>query len=173
MLDKFWEILIWLWAKLPHFYTLQPDEGGVLLRFGKYIKTYDEGGHYIFHWPVIHTILTLTITRQLIDVDMQDILTLDGKSVCLNASVEYTISNPRKALLEVNDYDENLQEVVGDAFRESIMSLKYRECLENFEDLRLEVYNKIDKIAENQYGIDVLDVFIPTFTCNKTFRLIQ
>jgi membrane protease subunit HflK len=173
MFNKLMEVLICGLCKLPHFTTIPPDEQAVVLRFGRYLKTLDEGGHYLFHWPLIHTILTIVSTRQLIDIDKQDILTSDGHSITLNASVEYVVDEPYKALLSVNDYDENLQEVCGDYFREAIMSRTLGECITQIHEIRLEITEQLEEVASEQYGICVLKVLIPTFTKANTIRLIQ
>jgi membrane protease subunit HflK len=173
MFNKLVEVLICLTSKLPHFVTIPPDEQAIVLRFGKYVKTLDEGGHYLFHWPMIHTVMSVVCTRQLIDIDKQDILTYDGKSVVLNASIEYVIDEPYKALLSVNDYDEQLQEFAGDLFRQAIMKRDLAECIEQLEDIRLEVFEGIEKVAEAEYGLSILEVYIPTFTKGISIRLIQ
>jgi membrane protease subunit HflK len=173
MFNKLVEMLTCVISKLPHFVTIPPDEQAVVLRFGKYVKTLDEGGHYLFHWPLIHTVMQVVCTRQLIDIDKQDILTNDGRSITLNASVEYVIDNPYKALLSVNDYDESLQELAGDLFRQIIMKRSLAECIEEVEEIRMEVFEGLERVALCQYGVSVLDVYIPTFTKAITIRLIQ
>ncbi len=173
MFNKLVEMLTCVISKLPQFVTIPPDEQAIVLRFGKYVKTLGEGGHYLFHWPLIHTVMSVVCTRQLIDIDKQDILTSDGSSITLNASVEYVIDEPYKALLSVNDYDEQLQEFAGDLFRQAIMSREIEECIEQIEDIKLEVFEGLEEEADKQYGISVLEVYIPTFTRAKTIRLIQ
>jgi membrane protease subunit HflK len=167
------EVLLCVISKFPHFVTIPPDEQAVVLRFGKFLKTLDEGGHYLFHWPLIHTVMQVVSTRQLIDVDKQDILTSDMRSITLNASIEYVIDDPYKALLSVNDYDESLQEVAGELFRQAIMTRTLTECVDDIEDIKLEVFEGLEKIADSQYGVSVLEVYMPTFTKALTIRLIQ
>jgi regulator of protease activity HflC (stomatin/prohibitin superfamily) len=167
------EVLICGVSKLPQFRTIAPDEQVVLLRFGRYLKTLGVGGHYLFHWPLIHTVMTITTTRQLIDIDKQDILTSEGHSITLNASIEYVIDDPRKALLAVHDFDENLQEVAGDLFREAIMSRTLGECITQIHEIRSEITEKLGEETFEEYGIKVLRVLIPTFTKANTIRLIQ
>jgi regulator of protease activity HflC (stomatin/prohibitin superfamily) len=117
--------------------------------------------------------MTVATTRQLIDIDKQDIITSDGESIVLNASVEYVIDEPYKALLSVNDYDENLQEFAGNIFREVIMKRTLKQCVDEVDDIILEVTEQIEQVASEQYGICVLQVFVPTFTTSYTIRLIQ
>jgi regulator of protease activity HflC (stomatin/prohibitin superfamily) len=117
--------------------------------------------------------MPVVCTRQLIDIDKQDILTNDSKSITLNASVEYVIDEPYKALLSVNDYDESLQELAGDLFRRAVMSRSLQECIDETDDIVLEVIEGLEDIAASEYGISVLSVYIPTFTKAVTVRLIQ
>ena len=174
MFNKLMEVILCVISKLPHFVMIPPDEQAIVLRFGKYIKTLDEGGHYLFHWPVIHTVMQVVCTRQLIDIDKQDILTNDKQTITLNASIEYVIDEPYKALLSVNDYDEQLQEFAGDLFRKVIMEYSDLDAvIESIEDIKLEVFEGLEKVAAEQYGISVLEVYIPTFTRANTIRLIQ
>jgi regulator of protease activity HflC (stomatin/prohibitin superfamily) len=170
MLDRLFDILIWCFKKLPHFYTLPPDESAAVLRFGKYLKTYNKGGHYIFHWPVIHRILPIVVTRQLIDIDMQDIMTMDHKTITLNASIEYVVTDPRKALLSVNDYDENIQEMGGDIFRHLFMSNKMEDI-----DIEAIIKSTLLQLSEKaqKYGVTIIDVYVPTFTNGRAIRLIS
>src|SRR5579864_1440541 len=52
-------LVIWL---LTGLYTVQPDERGVVLRFGKYVGESQSGLNY--HWPYpIESVLTPKVTR--------------------------------------------------------------------------------------------------------------
>ncbi len=171
-MNKFWEILGWLLKILPRFTTIPPDEGAVVTRFGRPVKTLDEGGHYIFTWPIIHTIETIQMTRQIVDVPTQDVLTKDKIDVCMNVSVEYVISDPYKAIYGVEDFDECLQELTGDVAREVVNENSFHFCLDHMDKILLRIFEKIEKKAE-LYGVDVLEVHMPTFTTGYTIRLIQ
>ncbi|MBW8002559.1 MAG: hypothetical protein FVQ80_11135 [Planctomycetes bacterium] len=166
------EVLKWLTKILPRFITMLPDEGGVLIRFGRYIKTLEEGGHCILIWPVIHTVESVTTTRQIVDVPTQDVLTKDRIPVCMNVSVEYVISDPYKAIYGVEDFDECLQELTGDTSRQVLNGYSFDTCVDFMHVVQLEIFEKIEKKAE-QYGVDVLEVRVPTFTKGHTIRLIQ
>ncbi len=171
-MNKLWEILAWALKILPRFVVITPDEGAVVLRFGRPVKILDEGGHYRFTWPVIEEVSTVTMTRQIIDVPTQDVLTKDRVSVCMNVSIEYIISDPYKALFGVEDFDECLQELTGDFARFVINRRDLEDCLHDMGDIKFEIFDYIEKKAE-EYGVDVLEVHVPTFTRGHTIRLIQ
>lgn len=52
-------VVVWL---LTGFYRVQPDEQGVVLRFGKYVEQTQPGLNYHLPWPV-ETALTPKVTR--------------------------------------------------------------------------------------------------------------
>ncbi len=171
-MNKLLEILEWLLKILPRFTTIPPDEGAVITRFGRPVRTLDEGGHYIFTWPVINEVTTVTMTRQIIDIPTQDVLTKDRIPVCLNVSVEYVISDPYKAIYGVEDFDKCLQELTGDAARMVINKESFDFCLVYMDRVKLVIWEAVEKAAE-EYGVDVLEVHVPTFTKGHTIRLIQ
>lgn len=171
-MGKFWEIIEWAAKILPRWVTVAPDEGAVITRFGKPSRVLDEGGHYILIWPVINEVSVVTMSRQIIDVPTQDVLTKDKVPVCMNVSVEYVISDPHKAIYGVEDFDKCLQELTGNVARASINGVDFQFCLEFLEDVQFMIFEDIEKKAE-QYGVDVLEVHIPTFTRGHTIRLIQ
>lgn len=166
------EMLKWVLKILPRFTTIGPDEGAVITRFGKPSSVLQEGGHYILTWPLIHDIMTVTMTRQIVDVPTQDVLTKDRIPVCMNVSVEYVISDPYKAIYGVEDFDECLQELTGDMAREVLNGYDFDTCVDFMHVVQLEIFEKIEKKAE-EYGVDVLEVHVPTFTKGHTIRLIQ
>lgn len=172
-MSKLWEILEWAAKILPRFTTVNPDEGAVVTRFGRCVKTLDEGGHYILIWPVIHEITTVTMTRQIIDVATQDVITSDGVSICLNASVEYVIDDPYRAIYDVNDFDDNIKELVGDAIRSIVILNEFDHLLKNSEEIPLEAQELVHKTVSDNYGVDILQIYLPTFTKGHTIRLIQ
>lgn len=173
MFDKFAEIIIFVLKKLPHFVTLEPDEVGVVLRFGRYVKTLDEGGHYRFVWPVIHKILFCTCTRQLIDVPTQSIMTADAKQLHLDVSIEYVIDNPHKTLLNCEDHDKQLQEIVGDTFREVVCEYDLADIVGDMQTIKDVVFEKVEKVADKEYGVVIIDILVPSCSVAKTIRLIQ
>ena len=173
MFDRLIDILMSCAKVIPQFKTIPPDEAGVVTRFGRYVKTLDQGGHFRFHWPIMHGIMTILVTRQLIDVPTQSCTTGDGKSVHLDASIEYVIDNPRKALLNVEDHDKQLQEIAGDTFRKVIAGCSLECCTNSMNLITDEVFEKIEEIAEKEYGVVILDILVPSFTKSRTLRLIQ
>tara|TARA_R110000868_G_scaffold189695_1_gene432871 strand:+ start:56062 stop:57288 length:1227 start_codon:yes stop_codon:yes gene_type:complete len=138
-------IAIWVFQC---FYIVQPEEKGVVTRFGKYIETTDAGLHFAI-WP-IEQVVKPKVTRenileagfrtsnatsrfniqrnsyqqssgQVVDIPAESLmLTGDENIVDLDFTVRWVISNPKDYLFKVENPDEALRHVSESAMREVI-----------------------------------------------------
>lgn len=131
------------------FYIVQPEEQGVVTRFGKYIETTDAGLHFAF-WP-IESVQKPKVTREnileigfrssvptgrfgisrgiqqqlsndkVIDISQESLmLTGDENIVDLDFTVRWVISNPKDYLFKVENPEAALKHVSESAMREVI-----------------------------------------------------
>ncbi|WP_234049999.1 MULTISPECIES: FtsH protease activity modulator HflK [unclassified Xanthobacter] len=124
---------------LSGFYRVEPDEQGVVLRFGKFVGLTQPGLNY--HWPYpIETVLTPKVTRvNRIDVGIRvaddgrrpsamarDVpeeslmLTGDENIVDVDFSVFWVISNAEQYLFNVQNNEGTIKAVAESAMREVI-----------------------------------------------------
>ena len=92
---------------LPRFMAVFPYERGVFLRMGKCKRTLEPGLYFCM--PIIDEIQKLDVTPQVINLPNQSITTKEGKTLAVSGAVEYSICDPQKALLEVQNFDASLQ----------------------------------------------------------------
>ena len=128
-------VVVWL---LTGFYRVQPDEQGVVLRFGKYVEQTQPGLNYHLPWPV-ETALTPKVTRvNRIEVGMrgfeqsarssrvQDVpeeslmLTGDENIVDVDFTVFWVISNAGDFLFNIQNPESTVKAVAESAMREVI-----------------------------------------------------
>lgn len=107
MLDWLNKILERLINLIPSIWLVAPDEAGVRETLGKYVKDCPPGW-YLF-WPVIQEVEKAKVKTQIQDLRCQSVWTKDHKELIVSGAVRYCVSNARKALLEVLDYDANIQ----------------------------------------------------------------
>ncbi len=138
-----------LWG-LTGFYKVNPDELGVVLRFGRFIGYTQPGLNYHLPSP-IEQVLTPPVTRinrielgyrsgpegrrgvQGVEAtDESLMLTGDENIADVNFSVFWQISDPEKFLFQVRDPDNTVRVVAESAIREIIGQLPIRAAL--FED---------------------------------------
>ncbi|MFG1344322.1 FtsH protease activity modulator HflK [Xanthobacter autotrophicus DSM 431] len=119
-------LLVFLWAA-SGFYRVQPDEQGIVLRFGKWVSTQASGIHY--HWPYpIETILlpkTTQVNQLVLGTrdgrrERSQILTGDENIVEADCVVFWRIRDAGQYLFKVADAEGTLRVAAESALREVI-----------------------------------------------------
>lgn len=149
--------LLALWL-LKAVYTIQPDELGVELRFGK-PKTDEisEPGLH-FHWWPIETVEIATVAERLITIGGQQraasglMLSGDQNIVDVQFSVAYQVAEPGLYLFNVNDPDDMLRQVAESAIREVVGR---RPAQDVFRDDRQGIADQVRQTTQatmDEYG---------------------
>ncbi|MBR1778195.1 MAG: FtsH protease activity modulator HflK [Alphaproteobacteria bacterium] len=138
---SFWGIaavigLLWI---LSGFYQVQPQEQGVVLRFGRYAYTTAPGLHYHLPYP-IETVLTPNVSREnrieigfrsepirrgrgmpVRDIQAENIaLTGDENIVEVNFTVTWKVKNAGDYLFNIRDPEATVRTAAESAMRDSI-----------------------------------------------------
>ena len=170
-------LLVWLASGL---YRVGPDEQGVVLRFGKFIKTTQPGLHY--HIPVpIETVQTPKVTKvNRIDIGFRSerdsgfsqgggvadvpqeslMLTGDENIVNIDFSVFWVIKDAGKFLFEIQDPEGTVKAAAETAMREVIAKSKIQPVLtEGRAQIEIETQDIIQSILdEYNSGIQITQV---------------
>ncbi|MGH7041371.1 MAG: FtsH protease activity modulator HflK, partial [Acetobacteraceae bacterium] len=126
-------VALWL---ASGFYVVQPDELGVVLRFGAFTGTTPPGLNYHLPWPV-ESVLLPPVTRvnrtdvgfvahggegggPVQVVDESHLLTGDENIVAVNATVFWRIRDPQEYLFHVRDPMHLVKQVTESSLREVI-----------------------------------------------------
>ena len=124
--------------------VLDEYERGVILRLGKHVKRGGQdvvGPGIIFHWPFnIDQIPTTNVVFEVGDAELQ-CTTHDGVVVNVEVVAGYSISNPRKFLLEVEEAGDAVLDAIGGAVFESVRSRTWEDlsAVSFVDDLRKEI----------------------------------
>jgi regulator of protease activity HflC (stomatin/prohibitin superfamily) len=127
--------------------VLKEYERGVVFRLGKLMPAAKGPGLIVIFRP-IDTIVKVSLRTAVHDVPPQDIITRDNVSVKVNAVVYYRVIDPRRAIVEVEDYtyatsqlsQTTLRSVLGQAELDDLLSQRERlnqqlqEILDNQTD---------------------------------------
>lgn len=168
--------VIWL---LSGIYIVHPDEQGVVLRFGKYNRTVDDGPHYALPYP-IEVVYKPKVTQvQRLEVGYRSkggatfqqgqnrampeeasMLTGDENIVNVQFSVQYQIKDPVEYLFNVtnqaavvkNAAEAAMREVIGDSLIDAALT-----------DGKLEIQNSATALLQNildryKVGVRVLAI---------------
>jgi regulator of protease activity HflC (stomatin/prohibitin superfamily) len=104
-------------------------ERGVVFRLGR-LRPVDYGPGLFFLIPVADRMVRVSLRTVVHDVPPQDIITRDNVSVKVNAVVYFRVMNPRKAVVEVENYhyatsqlsQTTLRSVLGQADLDGLLS---------------------------------------------------
>lgn len=108
-LEKLFEILQSIWKSLIPFVVVRHYQEAVLLRLGIFKRVLKPGFHWIIPFN-FDTVLDNDVKPRTERLAGLSTTTADGKSIGFDAVVTYSISDIKKAILEVHD----LQDAVAD-----------------------------------------------------------
>jgi len=110
MFDRLFEILQAIWASLIPFTVLDPYEGGLQIRLGKFHKELQSGFHWILPFHIDRVIPEHIVPRTERIYGLAT-TTKDGKAVGFDAVITWRINDLQKSILEVSD----LKDAIADA----------------------------------------------------------
>jgi membrane protease subunit HflK len=111
-------VVVALWLA-SGFFQVKSAERGVILRFGQYVDTKNEGWGWRWPWP-IETITKVNVASVNSSDYKPRVLTSDVNLVELHFSVQYQFTDPIKVLFRVHDPEATLSEVSEAAIREVV-----------------------------------------------------
>src|SRR3990172_4598030 len=139
-------IIAILWVVFGGYYIVEPDEKGVVLRFGSYVRTTDSGFHLKFPPPIekVYTPKVTEVKRTEVGFRIEDpgpparyrdaleeslMLTGDENIIDLDVVAQYKIIAPVKYLFNVRGPAATVKAAAEAAIREIIGKYKIDEAL--------------------------------------------
>ena len=132
---------------------LNEYERGVIFRLGKLLPA-TKGPGVIFVFRPIDRIMRISLRTVVHDVPAQDIITRDNVSVKVNAVVFYRVIDPRRAVVEVENYMYATSQLAQTTLRSVLGQAELDDLLASRERLNQE----LQRILDNQtdpWGIKV------------------
>ncbi|TCL73768.1 FtsH protease activity modulator HflK [Rhizobium sp. BK251] len=152
-------LIFWL---IQCIYTIQPDERGVELRFGRPREEVSLPGLHFHFWPM-DTVEVVKVTEQQQNIggrasaNSSTGLMLSGDQNIVNVqfSVLYTVTDPRAFLFNLENPAETLQQVSESAMREVVGR---RPAQDIFRDARAQIGTEVRAIIQgtmDRYGAGI------------------
>lgn len=152
----------------PRFNSVFPNEGGVFLRMGRYKRTLEPGLYFCL--PIIDEVQKLDVTPQVINLPNQSITTKDSRTLAVSGAVEYSIYDPKKALLQVQNFDASLQNLSMGIIANYVKQRSYQDCIK-IDGLEQEVIDRI-KDRAGDWGLKVTKFWITDLAEHRVYRLM-
>lgn len=142
------------------FYQVNPDEQGIVLRFGKWTETTEAGWHYHFPYPVDKVLKPkITVTNQInIGFGSKEesmILTGDRNIVDLSFVVQWRIKDPIAFLFHIRDTETTIKQAAESVMRDTVGQMPIDTT---FSEGRVEIETIVKKKLQellDEYGAGV------------------
>ena len=131
-------------------------ERGVVFRLGR-LRPHDYGPGLFFLIPIVDRMIRVSLRTIVHDVPPQDIITRDNVSVKVNAVVYFRVVNPRKAIVEVEDFGYATSQLSQTTLRSVLGQHEMDELLSQRERLNLKLQEDLDRDTD-PWGIKVSKV---------------
>lgn len=161
-------LIILAFVGIQSIYTVQPDERGVELRFGKPKEEISGPGLHFHLWPV-ETVEIVKVTEQQQNIGARGnassaeglMLSGDQNIVNVQFSILFTVTDPRAYLFNLESPNATLQQVAESAMREVVGR---RPAQDVFRDNREEISTQVRDIIQgtmDTYGAGVAINAVP------------
>ncbi len=166
------------------FYKVQPDEAGVVLRFGKWIETKGTGLH--FHFPPIDQVIIPKVTAvNKIDVGFgggkkeRQMLTGDENIVDVQYSILWRIKDPARFLFNLEQREQSIKAVSESAMREVVARTAIQQIMTSERlEIEIEVRGIMQSVLDSyEAGIEItqikMDTVSPPSQVSEAFNDVQ
>src|SRR4249920_1226742 len=143
-------VVFWLLLSVK---VLNEYERGVIFRLGKLLPQPKGPGLVIVAWP-IDRMVRISLRTVVHDVPPQDIITRDNVSVKVNAVVYYRVMNPRRAVVDVENFHYATSQLSQTTLRSVLGQVDLDTLLSEREKLNLQLQTILDKHTD-PWGIKV------------------
>ena len=140
--------LLFNWIKV-----LREYERAVIFRLGRVLNK-AKGPGLIFVLYPIDRLVRVSLRTAVHDVPAQDVITKDNVSVKVNAVVYYRVLDPKKAILEVQDYQYATSQLSQTTLRSVLGQVELDELLSEREKLNTKLQTIIDQHTD-PWGVKV------------------
>jgi membrane protease subunit HflK len=160
--------IVGAWLVFSSFYRVNPQERGVVTRFGSYVATTEPGLHFKFPFPVDAVTLRKVEQINSIDIGASDgnaenlMITGDQNIITLAYAVRWKIRNPEQFLFTLANPEQTVREVGESAMRAEISKATLSDAIgpqraQIAEQVRERMQDTLDSYRS---GIDVRGVDI-------------
>ncbi len=137
---------------------LNEYERAIIFRFGKFNRVAGPG--LVFVIPGIEKVYQIVdIRTKAIPIMIKGAFTSDGAKVDIHGVIYYKIVNPRKAVLNVDDFKSRAEQLIESDIRDLIAAMTLRELFANIEVINDLIMKRLSPMLFN-WGIDVKSVQI-------------
>ena len=155
----------------PRLVIIAPDESGVRYTPGivKGIRVMSLTSGWWVYWPLIQNIETIRCKTQVKDLRPQSVWTADRIEMTVSGAIRYRVRSAQKALLEVFDYDQNVQTVALGIIQQYVRGHELENL--DIQQLEDEMLKGVRKASEG-WGLYIEKVYITDIGRTQNIRIL-
>lgn len=157
-----------IFAFIPRIKLVEPNEAGIRLTLGSYIRTVTPG--WYIYWPLIQTVEAIIVVPQLVDLRPQSVWTKDGQNVVISGAIMFRVSDATKAMLTVHDFDQSVQKLALGLIRQFTGNRTLEECHD--QDVLISEITKGIRDKANDWGLKIMSVYLTDMGTVKNIRVL-
>jgi len=146
-------VLLLVLYLISSIHILKEYERGVVFRLGKLLPQ-PKGPGVVLVFRPIDTMIRVSLRTAVHDVPPQDIITRDNVSVKVNAVVYYRVIDPRRAIVDVENYTYATSQLAQTTLRSVLGQAELDDLLASRERLNQELQHILDTRTD-PWGIKV------------------
>lgn len=153
-------LFLFAWG-ISGFYQVNPDEQGIVLRFGKWVETTTEGWRYHIPYPVEQVLKPKITTTNQISIGFGSpeeslMLTGDRNIVDLSFTVQWRIQDPIEFLFNIRNHEKTIKSAAESVMRDSVGQMHIDKTLaEGRGDIEYVVQERLQALL-NEYKAGVM-----------------
>ena len=132
---------------------LREYERGVIFRLGR-VLSHPKGPGVILVFAPIDRMVRISLRVDTLEVPSQDVITRDNVSVKVNAVVYFRVIDPRKAIVEVENYNYATSQLAQTTLRSVLGEVELDELLSQREKLNVRLQSILDQHT-SPWGVKV------------------
>lgn len=138
--------------------VLSEYERGVIFRLGRILpKAVGPGLQILIAPPIIDRMIKIDLRTIALDVPPQDVMTLDNVSIKVNAVVYYRVTDPIKAVIEIENFAFATSQMAQTTLRSVVGQCHMDDLLANREKINQKIQMILDEQTD-PWGIKVSNV---------------
>lgn len=136
---------------------IKEHEQGVLFTLGQYTATRDAGIQIVI--PTIQNIIVVDTREQTEETDGKNIITQDGLTININATISYKVVNSEHAINEVQDYKAATKAAVEKSIKNDLGRFDQDEIFETRHEIKQDMQTRLNAETKN-WGVQITDLDI-------------
>ncbi|WP_225333414.1 SPFH domain-containing protein [Halomicrobium urmianum] len=134
---------------------IRPYQQGAYTVLGSYRGLLDQGIHFIY--PFVSDVTRFDMRTQTLDVPRQEAITRDNSPVTADAVVYIKVMNPKKAFLEVENYERATSNLAQTTLRAVLGDMELDDTLNKRGEINSRIRQELDEPTD-EWGIRVESV---------------